>query len=141
VRPNHVAWTRTVPGLLCALALGAGAGAGLAAPRAAEAQVVQIVPPSDLGGLGMLIARRQGHIVVVRVMPGSAAERAGVRRGDRIHRIEDERTRGMALQRAVDLIRGPPGTRLRLWVRRAKPRGGFSHPVLIRAVREPIRWR
>jgi len=134
----HVRWMRTVAGLLCALALSAGVGVGLPALGTAQAQ---LAPPADFGGLGMLIARRQGHIVVVRVMPGSAAERAGVRNGDRIHRIGSERARGMALQRAVELIRGPSGTPVRLWVRRPKRRGGHSAPVLIRAVREAIRWR
>ena len=65
----------------------------------------------SFGGLGIVIGIRKGGLRVIRPMKGTPAWDAGVRRGDRITRIERDSTDNMALQDAVDRLRGEPGTR------------------------------
>jgi len=70
----------------------------------------------SFGGLGIVIGIRKGALTVIRPMRNTPAWEAGVRRGDRIVRIEKDVTEHMALQDAVDRLRGDPGTRVELWV-------------------------
>ncbi|MFA6109834.1 MAG: S41 family peptidase [Candidatus Latescibacterota bacterium] len=65
------------------------------------------------------------------------AARAGVHSGDLILAIDDSTTRGMDAGDAADLMRGKPGTPVRLTLRRA----GRSEPLAISIVREEIRMR
>jgi carboxyl-terminal processing protease len=66
----------------------------------------------SFGGLGIVIGIRKGALTVIRPMRNTPAWDAGVRRGDRIVRIERDNTDNMALQDAVDRLRGDPGTRV-----------------------------
>ena len=91
------------------------------------------------GGAGMVIGMRQGWITVIRVMPASPAEQAGVRDGDRIVRIGRTSTQGYGLVQAVALIRGAPGTVVEVTVRRLKPSGGYSGQTRrLRITRAPL---
>lgn len=65
-------------------------------------------------GIGIFIDIREGHLIVVQPIEGTPAARAGLRAGDRIQRINDVPTDGMALQEAVSKIRGPSGTKVTL---------------------------
>ncbi len=69
------------------------------------------------GGIG---ARLRGPVLtIVEVFDGSPAAGAGLRPGDRIEQVDDTSTEGMRLDEAVNLIRGPEGSQVRLVVRRA----------------------
>lgn len=70
----------------------------------------------SFGGLGIVIGIRKGALTVIRPMRSTPAWDAGVRRGDRIVRIEKESTENMALQDAVDRLRGEPGTKIEVWI-------------------------
>ena len=72
----------------------------------------------SFGGLGIVIGIRKGGLRVIRPMKGTPAWDAGVRRGDRITRIERDSTDNMALQDAVDRLRGEPGTRVEIYTER-----------------------
>ena len=61
-------------------------------------------------GIGAQVGIRNGHITILAPMPGTPAERAGIRPGDVILEIEGESTEGISLLEAVNLIRGPKGT-------------------------------
>ncbi|MDR7522556.1 MAG: S41 family peptidase [Armatimonadota bacterium] len=69
-------------------------------------------------GIGIFIEIRDGHLIVAQPIEGTPAHRAGLRPGDRIRRINDTPTEGMAIQEAVSRIRGPAGTRVRLTIGR-----------------------
>lgn len=69
-------------------------------------------------GIGVEITVRDGWLVVLAVFPGGPAERAGLEPGDRFLTLEGRPARDMRLQDAVTLMRGPPGTDVRVSVRR-----------------------
>ena len=51
-------------------------------------------------------------------MDGTPASKAGLQRGDRIVKIEDESTLNMPLNGAVDRLRGARGTKVTIYIRR-----------------------
>ena len=57
---------------------------------------------------------KNGNLAVIAPLAGMPAERAGVRAGDLILKIEDKETTGISLPEAVSLIRGPKGTSIKL---------------------------
>jgi len=77
------------------------------------------------GGLGIVITIRNGVVTVVSVLPGTPAERAGLKSLDQITDIGDETTLNMPLTEAVSKLRGEPGTEVTIHVFRkgwAEPR-------------------
>ena len=70
----------------------------------------------EFGGLGFVIAMRDGNLTVVRVIKNTPAQKAGIRAKDVITRIGEQSTVNMDLQDAVDRLRGKPTTRVGLTV-------------------------
>ncbi|RJQ35228.1 S41 family peptidase [Candidatus Parcubacteria bacterium] len=68
-------------------------------------------------GVGMEIDVKDGILTVVSPLKGSPAERAGVRAGDHILKIDGETTEGMDTGSAVRKIRGEKGTKVVLTLR------------------------
>lgn len=69
-------------------------------------------------GIGAEIGLKNGQIIIVAPLKGTPAEAAGVKPGDYILKVDDESTFEMSLERAVTLIKGPRGTKVRLTVSR-----------------------
>jgi carboxyl-terminal processing protease len=69
-------------------------------------------------GIGIFIDIRDSHLIVVQPIDGTPAQRAGLRSGDQIRKIDGTPTDGMALQEAVTRIRGPAGTKVKLTITR-----------------------
>ena len=67
-------------------------------------------------GIGAEIGIRDKQLVVIAPLPGTPAEKAGLRAGDKILGINKFDTAGMAVDYAVTLIRGPRGTKVTLTV-------------------------
>lgn len=63
-------------------------------------------------GVGMEIAVRDGVITVVSPLKGTPAERAGIKAGDKVLKIDGTDTRGMDVSAAVKRIRGPKGSQV-----------------------------
>ena len=91
----------------------------------------------EFGGLGIVISIRDGQLTVIRPMPGTPADRAGVHRRDRIVRIGEESTMNMPLEEAVDRLRGPPGSPVDVWIVREGD-GGWTDPRLFTLTRAVI---
>jgi len=70
------------------------------------------------GGLGIVISIRDQMLTVMNPMKGTPAERAGLKRFDRITKINNESTLNMPLDDAVKRLRGEPGTKVVVWVKR-----------------------
>lgn len=68
------------------------------------------------GGVGMEIGEKNNILTVIAPIKGSPAEKVGMRTGDRILKIDNSLTSDMSVDRAVKLIRGEAGTKVRLTV-------------------------
>lgn len=73
----------------------------------------------SFGGIGVSIEAREGSITVVGVLPGTPADEAGLQPGDRIVAVDGQSVEGAAVETVQSLIRGRPGTEVRLRVERA----------------------
>jgi carboxyl-terminal processing protease len=70
------------------------------------------------GGLGIVISIRDQLLTIIRPMPGTPAARAGLKKYDRVMKIDNESTLNMPLDDAVRRLRGKPGTTVNVWVAR-----------------------
>ena len=66
------------------------------------------------GGLGMEVTIKDDYLTVISPIPDTPADRAGIRSGDKIVKIDDKSTKGMNLWDAVNLMRGPLGKKVKL---------------------------
>jgi len=73
------------------------------------------------GDVGLVLAKKYGYIVVVSVVPGSPADKAGLANGDYIESINGVGSRDMPLAYAKILLRGDVGSTVNLSVLRRKP--------------------
>jgi len=83
-------------------------------------------------GLGIRIIMVEGHLTVESPLEGSPAFNAGVLPGDRIVRVDGEKTAGMTLLDAVDKLKGPAGSNVTLTVRHRES-GELEDIVIVRA--------
>lgn len=67
-------------------------------------------------GVGLVLSIREGQLVVVSPIEGSPASRAGIEHGDIITTIAGEKTAGLTMEEAVNLMRGPRGSVVKLTV-------------------------
>jgi len=72
----------------------------------------------QFGGLGIQISIRDNILTIMTPIGGTPAERAGLRSGDRIMRIDGVSTRGRSTDWAVSRMRGEPGTIVTLTIQR-----------------------
>lgn len=72
----------------------------------------------DPGGIGLLLATRDGVARVLGVLPGSAAERAGLEAGDVLLEINDRPVEANRRDELLTLLAGVPGSTLTLSFRR-----------------------
>jgi carboxyl-terminal processing protease len=91
----------------------------------------------QFGGLGIVIALRDGLLTIMRPLPGTPAERAGLLKQDRIVKIDDESTLNMPLDEAVKRLRGTPGSDVDVWIRR-DGNNGFQKPKKFKLTRAII---
>lgn len=94
------------------------------------------------GGIGAEIGIRDDQLVIVAPLPETPAEKAGLRPGDQILRIDEENTSGMTVDRAVNLIRGEKGTTVTLLLFRENNGGEPFEVGIVRdtIVVKPVRW-
>lgn len=86
-------------------------------------------------GVGIRLAEIDNETWVLALFPGSPAERGGFRRGDKIFSIDGIKISGQDLQHAADLLRGPPGTTVRVVLERP----GVDQPLEVIIQREEVK--
>jgi len=79
---------------------------------------LQLSQKGRFGGLGITVGDVEGTLVIQGVMRETPASEAGVHEGDIIQQIGGESAVNMALDEAVNLLRGEPGSQVVLWLRR-----------------------
>lgn len=72
------------------------------------------------GGLGIEVKKGDTYIEIVSPIDGTPAARAGLKSGDKITKADGRLLKEMLLRDAVLLLRGPPGSKVRLTLQRGK---------------------
>ena len=88
----------------------------------------------EFGGLGIEVGMEDGFIKVISPIDDTPAERAGIKAGDLIIRLDDTPVKGMSLSEAVKMMRGKPNTSILLTI----VREGEDKPLKITVVRDRI---
>ena len=86
------------------------------------------------GGLGIEVGMEFGVVKVITPMDNSPAEREGVKAGDYIVKINGIQVQGKTLSEAVELMRGPVGSKLEITIRRK----GVKKALVFEITREII---
>lgn len=79
---------------------------------------MEIDTKGEFGGLGVEIGMRDSVLTIIAPIDGTPAEKAGVKAGDRIVKIDGVLTRGIKLNEAVKKLRGRPGAEVQLTILR-----------------------
>jgi carboxyl-terminal processing protease len=95
---------------------------------------LQVGTSGEFGGLGIEVGMEDGFVKVIAPIDDTPAQRAGLKAGDLIVRIDEKPVKGMSLNDAVNLMRGKPGTKITLTLMRE----GGDHPMNIQLSREII---
>src|SRR5437867_9854373 len=98
---------------------------------------MQVQTRGEFGGLGIEVTMEDGLVKVVAPIDDTPAAKAGVMAGDMITHLDDEAIQGMTLNQAVDNMRGPLNTKIRLKIMRK----GQDKPTEVTIVRDVIRVR
>ncbi|HEX7390716.1 MAG TPA: S41 family peptidase, partial [Acidiphilium sp.] len=95
---------------------------------------MQAETSGQFGGLGMEVTESNGFIKVISPIDGTPAAKAGVKAGDLIVAIDGKPLIGTSLNKAVNEMRGPPGSTIALTIKRA----GMDKPIVDKLTRAII---
>jgi carboxyl-terminal processing protease len=98
---------------------------------------MQIDTKGEFGGLGIEVTMEEGLIKVVAPIDETPAAKAGVMANDIITHLDDEPVQGLTLNQAVEKMRGPEGSKIKLKI----VRKGGDKPVEISITRARIQVR
>src|SRR3979490_2582588 len=98
---------------------------------------MQVQTRGEFGGLGIEVTMEDGLIKVVSPIDDTPASKAGIMANDIITNLDDEAVQGLTLNQAVEKMRGPVNTKIRLKIIRK----GQDNPIDVTLVRDNIRVR
>ena len=98
-------------------------------------QDMQVQTRGEFGGLGIEVTQENGVVKVVSPIDDTPAFRAGVQPGDYITHLNDEPIVGLGLNEAVEKMRGPVGTDIKVTIRR----GEGTEPIQLSLTRAVVR--
>ena len=96
---------------------------------------LQVQTRGEFGGLGIEVTMEDGLVKVVAPIDDTPAAKAGVMANDIITKLDDEQVHGLTLNQAVEKMRGPVNTRIKLTIMRK----GQDKPIDLSIVRDVIR--
>ncbi len=83
-----------------------------------EQHSIRTLTKGEYGGVGIQIGVRADTLTVIAPMEGTPAARAGIQSGDKIIQIDTLKTHSLRLSKAAEIMRGKPGTKVTLTVKR-----------------------
>src|SRR2546428_2707036 len=98
---------------------------------------MQVQTRGQFGGLGIEVTMEDGLIKVVAPIDETPAAKAGIMANDIITHLDDEPVQGLTLNQAVEKMRGPVNTKIKLKIMRK----GSDKAVEVSLTREMIRVR
>src|SRR5450631_1139781 len=98
---------------------------------------MQVETHGEFGGLGMEVTMENGLIKVVAPIDETPAAKAGILANDIITKLNDDQVQGMTLNQAVEKMRGPVNTKIKITIMRK----GQDKPIEVSLTREVIRVR
>ena len=96
---------------------------------------MRIQTKGEFGGLGIEVTMENGLVKVVSPIDDTPAAKAGVKPGDLIAEIDGTAVMGLSLQDAVEKMRGPVGTNVKITILRE----GSKAPIIINLKRDLIK--
>lgn len=100
-----------------------------------EAKMFRESIDGEFGGVGMEVGIRDKVLTVIAPLKDTPAYRAGIKSGDKILEIDEKPTADLSVDEAVSLIRGEPGTKVKLTIFR----DGSEEPLKLEVTREIIK--
>src|ERR1700730_16353336 len=85
-------------------------------------------------GVGMVVAPRENHTVVMAPYVGAPAYNAGIRPGDVIVKVDEKSTEGLSTSDVADMLKGAKGTIVKITVSRE----GYTDPLIFTVTRDEI---
>ena len=89
----------------------------------------------EFGGIGITVGLKDGALTIIAPVDGTPGDKAGLKSGDVIVRVNDKSTIDMSIDDAVNLMRGAPKTKVELTI----VRKGESKPLVFNIVRDMIK--
>ncbi len=89
----------------------------------------------EFQGVGIQIGVKNSQLTIIAPIVGTPGDRAGLAAGDKILKINDEWTKDLSIEQAVDKMRGPKGTDVRLLILRE----GWDKPKEFKITRDVIK--
>ena len=96
---------------------------------------IQVETKGEFGGVGIQIGIKDNRLAVIAPIEGTPAQKAGIRAGDFITKVNDETTKDLTLMEAVQRMRGVKGTKVNLTIQRE----GVTDPLAFTLIRDTIR--
>ena len=96
---------------------------------------MQVQTRGEFGGLGIEVTMEDGLVKVVAPIDDTPAAKAGVMANDVITQLDGEAVQGLTLNQAVDKMRGPVNTKIKLTIMRK----GSDKPIEVSIMRDVIR--
>jgi carboxyl-terminal processing protease len=100
-----------------------------------DAAQMRVQTRGEFGGLGIEVTQEDGFVKVVSPIDGTPADEAGIEAGDFITHVDGESVLGLALDGAVELMRGPVGSEIVITV----VREGEEEPFDVTIIRDTIK--
>ena len=91
----------------------------------------------EFGGLGIEVTMEGGLVKVITPIDDTPADKAGIKSGDYIIKLDDKQVKGITLDEAVNTMRGKSGTSITLTIRRVN----VNEPITVKIVREVIKTK
>src|SRR5471032_3344917 len=98
---------------------------------------MQVQTRGEFGGLGIEVTMEDGLIKVVAPIDETPAAKAGILANDIITQLDGEQVQGLTLNQAVEKMRGPVNTKIKLTIMRK----GSDKPIELSLTRDVIRVR
>ncbi len=89
----------------------------------------------EFQGVGIQIGIKNATLTIIAPIEGTPGDRAGLAAGDKILKINDEWTKDLSIEEAVDKMRGPKNTQVRLYIHRE----GWDKPKEFAITRDVIK--